>query len=793
MKVSYNWLKEYLDLSGTPLELASQLTRVGFEVEEWHALVPEFSGVKVARVETVNKHPQADKLSVCEVFDGTTRFQVICGAPNVAAGQLVPFAAPGAVLPGGQEIKRVKIRGVESFGMICSRQELGLEKQSEGIWPLDNRLSPGSNVYDVLAVDQDYIFDINVAPNRPDCLSIIGMAREIAAIRAQQLRLPAIELREEMSDPVQSYIKIKIADTEGCRRYAGRVIRGVTVAPSPEWLQKRLESAGMRPINNLVDITNFVLMETGHPLHAFDLQQLQGGSIQVRTAQPGEKFVTLDQKERLLPENTVMICDDGRTVAIGGIMGGLNSEVTEQTIDVLLESAYFDPQHIAYSSRKLGLNSEASQRFERGADINNVIFAINRAAALMAEIAGGKVCSGVVDVYPEPAAPVMIPFRPERINKLLGSNITASQMRLILERLQLQVRETDIVIPAFRVDLTKEIDLVEEVARHTNYSNLPTRITTEILYENPESILEKQIVQLRENLVGLGLQEVITSSMLARDEARSFSAQPAVEIMNPISDDMSVMRPSLLPGLLKTAAYNLNRNNKNLRLFEIGRIFSSAMTDGLPQQPYSVAFLICGSRTPVTWNNAHTSVDFYDIKGLLEAFLEKIRLDNSQLILYDKAEFMSPGEAAEIRYNNDMIGLCGKVSEKVCAAFGIETDIYAVELDIPRITALWNMQPVYKPIARFPYSERDMAFIFDDSVSAAEIMEYIRQTGGNLLNFIEIFDLFKGGNIPPDKKSLAIRLRFQSVDRTLSDMEVDEIFTGMISRIEQRFQASLRK
>jgi len=793
MKVSYNWLKEYVNFDEKPQELAAKLTEVGFEVEEWHALIPEFSKVIVARVKKTEKHPEADKLSICEVWDGAEHHQVICGASNVAAGQLVPFAQIGAVLPAGQEIKRAKIRGVQSSGMICSRQELGLEKQSDGIWPIEKNWVIGSSVFELLSPQQDYVFDINISPNRPDCLSIIGIAREIAAIKGHALRLPVVSIIESADDPVQNHVSIQIQDLDGCLRYAGRVIRGVEVGPSPEWLQKKLETVGLRSINNIVDITNFILMETGHPLHAFDLKQIKGQKINVRASKPGEKFITLDEKERLLPENTVMICDAERAVAIGGIMGGLNSEVTAETTDIMLESAYFYPQRIAWSSRQLGLSSEASQRFERGADINNVIFALDRAADLMSELGGGKISTGICDVYPVQKEAVIIPFRPERINKLLGSQIEAAEMREILKRLQLDVRESDIVIPTFRADLTKEIDIVEEIARHIHFSNLPARTITEILYENPVSPLENQLRSIRDNLIAIGLQEVVTGSMLSREEVQLFSTQQPIEILNPISDDMVVMRTSLLPGLLKTAAYNINRNIRNFRFFEIGRVFRNIMQDGLPQQPYSVAFLISGSRYPVSWNSQNIPLDFYDLKGLLDAFFEKIRLDNSQLILYDKAEFMSSGEAAEIYVNDDKIGLCGKLSTQVCKAFGIEGDMYAVEIDVEQLRNHWTQRPVYRPIARFPYVERDMAFIFSNSVTSVEITDYIRKNGGNLLNYVEIFDVFKGGSISPDKKSLAIRLRFQSLERTLSDTEVDEVFNKIITQIEKRFDASLRK
>lgn len=793
MKVTYNWLKEYVDFSLTPQELAAQLTEAGFEVEEWRPLIPQFSGVVVGKVEKVDRHPQADKLSVCEVSTGLEKFQVICGAPNVTAGQIVPFAQIGAMLPIGLKIKKAKIRGVESFGMICSRQELGLEKASDGIWPFEQSFPLGKDVFELLAAEQDYIFDLNVTPNRPDCLSMFGIAREISAITGQPLRFPDIGLKEDAGKPVESYIRIEIEDTAGCPRYAGRIIHGVRIDDSPVWLQKRLEAVGLRPINNIVDITNFVLMELGHPLHAFDLSQISDNKIQVRASKAGEKFTTLDSKERLLPENTVMICDTQRPVAIGGIMGGMNSEVTTSTADILLESAYFNPQRIAVSAKKLGLSSEASQRFERGADPNGVIRAINRAAVLMAEIAGGTIAQGIIDVYPHPIEPVVITFRAERINKLLGSNLDEALIRSTLQKLDLDVNDVHVIVPTFRVDLKREVDLIEEVARLINYSNLPTRITTEIDYEIQESPQENLISFLRERLIELGLQETVTSGMLAKSEAELFQQDSLIGILNPISDDMTTMRPSLLPGLLKAVAYNLNRNIKDIRFFEIGRVFVNYRQDKLPEQPYSMAIALTGNRHPVTWNNAAVPIDFYDIKGILEVFLDKIFLDNCKIILYDTAEYMTSDETVAIAIDGETIGLCGKISAEVSAKFGIDASVYVVELNADKFAAKLNLQREYKPIAKFPYTDRDMALIFDEAIPVAEIIGFVKGVGGELLNFIEVFDVFRGGVIPAGKKSLAMRLRFQSIERTLSDEEVDKIFRQIIIQTEKRFQASLRK
>ncbi len=793
MRITYSWLKDYIHFEENPFALADKLTNVGFEVEEIIPLVQPFRGVVVAKVEKVSKHPDADKLRVCKVSDGKESFQVICGAPNVAAGQYVPFAKVGAHLPGDFKIKKARIRGIESFGMICSKEELGLEKQSDGIWPFDEKYPLGADVYQLLAEKQDYIYDFFITPNRPDCLSAIGIAREIAAITGLPLRMPKVNLSSVVSNHSHPLPKVTIEDSDGCPRYSARIIRNVEIGPSPQWMQERLEACGIRPINNIVDITNYVLMEYGQPLHAFDLRQIKGGEIIVRSSRPNEKFITLDDKERILPESTVLICDRERAVAIGGIMGGQNSEVSSTTKDILLESAYFKPTRIAFSSKKLGLSSEASQRFERGVDPNGIMEASDRAAALMAELARGEIDQSVTDVYPVRIEPKSIRFRPERINRVLGSHIAEDKIVTLLEGLGLSIKGGFVTVPTFRVDLSQEIDLAEEVARLLNYANLPTHHSVQIRYDLEETSSDRLLAFLRDELIHLGLQEVFTNSMLKESEAELFQNGKNIRILNPISDDMTTMRPSLLPGLLKAVAYNVNRNMSDGRFFEIGRIFTNYQENELPQQPYALAVVITGRRYPESWNNPQEVVDFYDIKGYVENFLSKIFLDNFHFILYDKDSYMAKGETISIETGQHRIGLCGKISPEIVRFFDVNQDVYGFELNIDLLAGFLNQSRPYKPIARFPYSERDMALVVDQSVPAEEILSFIRRTGGKLLHFTDVFDVYEGDKIPAGKKSLAIRMRFQSMEKTLSDKEVDKIFHKIIKECGKQFQASLRK
>lgn len=794
MKVTYRWLKEFVDFDESPAEIAKLLTEAGLEVEEVEPRIKPFSNVVVGYVVKAEKHPNADKLSVCEVKTDDGSYQVICGAPNVRQGQYVPFAKVGAKLPIGIKLKKAKIRGVESFGMICSKEELGLEAHSDGIWAFDKEYPLGSDVYRLLEAEwQDWIYDIAITPNRGDCLSVYGIAREVAALTGNALKPVQPQVNESAKENVKNLVKIEIHDPDGCPRYAGRVIRNVKIAPSPDWMQQKLEAVGLRPINNIVDITNYVLMELGHPLHAFDLAALKGPEIHVRASKAGERFITLDDKERILPENTVMICDAEKAVAIGGIMGGQNSEVSDTTRDVFLESAYFKPERIATASKRLGLSTDASQRFERGVDPENVILAINRAAQLMVDLAGGEVAQGINDVYPRPVQPKEIPLNVERINRVLGTNFDKETIKQKLQSIQLQVHDNRVVVPTFRHDLSIVEDLAEEVARLVNYSNLPGKDRATIPYDMPLSGHERQLRFFREELLNLGLQEIFTQSMVKKEEALPFTEEAPIQIKNPVSDDMAVMRPSLFAGMLKAVSYNLNRNNRDLHFFEIGRIFTHFDGKNIPEQPYALSVVISGHRYLPGWNVGEQFVDFYDIKGYLEVFLSKIFLDNYKIILYDKAKHLAPEESIAIQVGDEIIGTCGQLNPDVCAVFDIERPVYGFELNVDALTQHVNFDRQYQPIPKFPYSERDIALLLDEGVTAADVVKFVKKNGGSLLQSVDIFDVYQGDKIPAGKRSLGLRLRYQSAERTLSDREVDKYFHQIISKTTKHFSASLRK
>ena len=791
MKISYNWLKEYLDLKIDPRQLADRLSLIGLEVEEVIESKFDFPQVVVGQVLNVEPHPHADKLSLCQVTTGDEELTIVCGAPNVHAGQVVPIAKIGAVLSQGLKIHKTKIREVESEGMICSRAELGLEEHSEGIWVLSDNLPVGVPLDKALQLETDYIFDIAVTPNRPDCLSHIGIAREVGALVNQQVKIPAIQLQETGQNAAEQ-IEIEIKTPAGCPRYSARVIRNVRIGESPSWLVRRLEAVGMRPINNIVDITNYVLLETGHPLHAFDYDLIQGKKIIVRESHQAEKFTTLDDKERILNEGTVLICDAKEPVAIGGIMGGLNSEVGTQTQHVLLESAYFTPESIQISARYLGLSTEASQRFERGADPNGNIYALERAAQLMSELAGGEILKGVVDAYPKVIEKRVIPLQVEQINNLLGTSLTKQEMRDILEGIDLKVEGNQITVPTFRPDLHGVADIAEEVARHYGLDHIEPRNQFLIDYNVQVNFFEVFIDTLKSALVGLGYQEIITSSMVNSMMWEKLTEQSLHPIMNPISKDLDGLRNHLIPSLAQVIQYNHNRKNQNLKLFEINRIFLPSGDKNIqPSEELHLAIGLSGKRDGSNWTSMQKEVDFFDIKGIVELICHKISLDNWQFISYSDSVIDENGLAVSVE--KEIIGKLGRLRPRIQEFFEIEGDILVAELNVNKLFDYRKVDRKYQPIPRFPAVLRDLAFTVDEELHSQDLVHLISKKGGSLLSDIEVFDVYRGKQVSEGKKSIAFRLNFQSSDRTLTEDEVNVVMEKIIAEVGKTFQAKLRE
>lgn len=792
MRVSYNWLKDYVKIDISPDELAEKLTMGGLEVEEVISLLPKFEGIIVGKVLSVEKHPNADKLSLCNVDTGNGQVDVICGAPNVSKGQTIPFAPVGTKLPNGLVIKKAKIRGIESSGMICSEQELGLSDQSDGIWELSSDLLIGKDLYEQMVKKQDFVLDISVTPNRPDAMSMVGVARDVGVILSAKLKKPEFKL-SEIKEKSSDFVSVNINNPDGCPRYAARVIRNVKMGNSPQWMAERLIAGGFRPINIIVDITNYVLLELGQPLHAFDLSQVSGSQIEVRDSKKDEKFVTLDEKDRKLPDNTVMICDAEKPVAIGGIMGGLNSEVSGKTTDILLESAYFSPVRIGMSSKKLGLPSEASQRFERGVDPNGIPFACDRAAWLMAELAGGDILEGIVDEYPIPIKPKKINVRLERINHLLGTRLSEKEITDLFSKLEIIYQKGEAFVPTFRPDIDREVDLIEEIARLINYDNIPIKEQTNIDYDVSPNQNEMIHQFLKSEIREQGYLEVLTNSMVSFRELETIDKNDYVKIMNPISDDMNIMRRSLIPGLLKVLAYNINRNVADLRAYEMGRVFHRPETESSDSQPYYLSGIIHGARRNPGWSEQEVGVDFYDIKGSVEAYLDKIFLDNFELILYAKTVYFDQDQAIGIHVNNENLGYFGRIKSEIAQKFNVDSDVYGFEFSVNTLKNHINLNKLFTMYSRFPFVEKDLALIVSSEVKSGELENLIYKVGKPLVKKVGVFDLFKGKQLGDNKKSIAFRIRFQSSERTLNDKEVSKVFNKIIKDAGRNFNATLRE
>lgn len=792
MKVTYTWLKEYVPLTVSPEEAAAALTQLGIEVETLSHLSLDLRNVVVGRVENVQEIGGSVGLKMCAVNVGDATITVVCGAPNVAPGLLVPIALPGAILPGGRQIAPGEFGGVVSEGMICSELELGLSDRSELIMTL----GPGARVGTPLATvvnAEDWVFELNVTPNRPDCLSVIGVARELAVRYQLPLTVPAVSLVES-DESTEERINVGILDQKNCPRYSARYLSEVQLGPSPWWLATRLHRAGMRPINNVVDITNYVMMETGQPLHAFDYDLLEGARINVRQASPGEEFVTLDGRLHQLPEGALLICDGKKPIAIAGVMGGLNSEVSNRTSRVLLESAYFHPQSIRRTAKALGLSTESAQRFERGVDPNGAVYASNRAAQLMAEFCGARVGRGVVDVYPSPIEARALKVRAQRIRQVLGADIPLQECARILSglggKVEVEEESLPVQVPTFRPDLEREIDLIEEIARVWSYDRIPVRTVAPVDFSRPQRMSDAVEERARECLIGLGLYEACTVSLLSPKQALPFGDDTQlVRLKNPLNEEYSVLRPSLIPGLLQVCAHNLNRGVSNVRAYEIGRCF--ARINGKYQEWKALGIVLVGLARPRSWAGEHRESNFFDLKGYLEVLLGCWRLEEVAFVPGDWHVCKAGG--LSVKQSGEVLGRAGILSEEIGERFGIERSaVLIAELYLPAVDMRALRPAVYRPVPRFPHAPRDLSVVVDQHVRAEQLVQAIRSLGGPFLREVQVVDLFVGRQIPQGKKSLTFSLVFQEESRTLRDAEVDEAVGRIIAGLREQTGAVLR-
>ncbi len=801
MKISLNWLKNYIPVDTAPEELAEALTMTGLEVE---AMFDRFArdDIVAGRVIEAQPHPGTDSLTACRVDVGGKTVPVVCGAPNVQIGGLYPCAMPGASLAAGETVEKTKIRGAPSEGMLCSARELGAGSNGSKLLELDPQTAEGTPAARALELS-DTILEIGLTPNRPDCLSFIGVAREVAAITGRELILPELEI-PPVSGAISRTTSVTIQNPEHCPRYAARLVTGITVAPSPFWLQDRLYSIGLKPVNNIVDITNFVMMETGQPLHAFDFDRLSGGRIVVRTAEEAEAFTTLDGREHKLTSDTLMICDAEKPVAVAGVMGGENSEIRQQTCRVLIESACFDPVSIRKTAKRMGISTDASHRFERGVDPEGTLYALERAARLMAEIGNGTLVEGAIDEYPKPLRRQPILFDTEKANHLLGTSIAASQMQELLESVDFAATFADethlrVLPPSFRVDVSRPEDLMEEVARLWGYNRI---ITTFPGTSAPTKLAEREI-RLRETvkdlMCGFGFTEAINYSFAAKDSCRRLELPPEDErqrmlgVLNPLSEEQAVMRTSLLPGLLEAVRKNIAHQVKDLKLFETGRTFLSRGQDRLPEETETLAALWTGLRMPPTWQTKPECCDFYDIKGAAESLLERLYVENPSFrpLTGGQACYTRPGHSARIFAGETEIGLIGEMAPQVLANFDLKQQCFILEINLQRLLPLVPEVRPFSPIPKFPAVSRDITLIVDSSIPAGDIVASIYQTGEALLEQARIFDLYSGAPIPEGSKSVSIRLVYRSARETLADETVNRIHDEITRHLMQTFHASL--
>ena len=808
MQVSYNWLKEYVDIDLTADELAEVMTRAGVAVEHVIPTNKGVSGVVAALV--LDKTPVPDThLNLCHVTtDGENNIQVVCGAANVAAGQKIPFAMVGAELPGGLKIKKAKLRGVESNGMICSSKELGIDpeqippEQKDGILVLPADTVLGTPITEILGLD-DYILELDLTPNRSDCLSVLNIAQEIGALLGQEVRLPQPEFTAD-SDDVNTLITTEIAAPDLCHRYAGKMIRGVKVQPSPFWLQHRLQCAGMRPINNIVDVTNYVMMEYGQPLHAFDYHELADHKINVRKAAADEEIVTLDSQQRKLTDEMLLICDGARAVAVAGVMGGENTEVTDQTTDVFIESAYFNATSVRRTSTKLGLRSEASIRFEKGINLDTVLTAAERAAQLMQLTGGGVVVGGAVDNYPTKHEPVTITLQLAKVNNLLGTDISDDRIKEILESLNFHITEDNgsaitVVVPGYRPDCSIPEDLVEEVARVYGYDAIPQ--TLPYGASSRGSLTEAQKIRdnLVQELVGMGLHEVMNYSFINKnnDEKLNYPMgdirRNSIPIMNPLSEEQGHMRTSIVPGLLNTILFNHNRRNEDVAIFELGKIFlleGELTPEKLANEKWTLGIALKG-KTQQTWNQSGVAYDFYYLKGIVEELVDDMKIADIRFVPCKDNSIYHPGRAAYLYLNGQQAGVFGELHPAIADNYGIDDRVYVAELDVDTIIAVGTGKIQLKPLPKFPASTRDMAVVVSEAVAAADLEKAIWAVGSELLDDVKIFDVYQGGQIASGSKSIAFALTFQA-DRTLTVEEVNVEYDKIFGALEQQFNAAMR-
>jgi len=803
MKVSLSWLSEYVNIELKANVLADALTMAGLEVETVSDRYDYLNRVVVGRVAEIRPHPKNDVLKLCRVETGGRTISVVCGAPNTQEDMLAPCALPGTVLPNGTVLEKSLIREEVSEGMLCSEIELGLGAESAGIMELSRNLSIGDPLNQALGLS-DKVFEIDLTPNRPDCLSVIGIAREIAAIQKTHLKYPEIRLPES-SDDIYQYTSVSINDPELCPRYAASLIVDITVEPSPFWLQDRLISVGLKPINNIVDITNFVMMETGQPLHAFDLDHLAENRIVVRAAGKDGSFITLDGKERRLDAEMLMICDGQKPVAIGGVMGGLNSEVEDATTRILLESAYFNPVSIRKTSKKLGLSTDASHRFERGVDPDGAVRALQRATLLIADIGKGKRVKGVIDEHPIPASKKTIILSAKALNRHLGTRLNLTEIESHLKSIEVEVEKIDddklqVVPPSCRVDISRFEDLSEEIARLYGYNNIETTFPLIPAESRPDSGKIASRGTAKRLMVGLGFTEAINYSFISELSGDRLELEPddpkrnTAGILNPLSEDQSVMRTSLIPGLLETMHYNLSMQNYSIKLFEIGNVFfNTGKKDAQPDEIEMFAGLWTGNRVDAAWFSKEIHCDFYDLKGVVEELIRNLGGISATFtrIPPESCLFTNPGASSHIIVENKGLGFIGEVHPAVLRNYNLKQKTFIFELNFDQLIAYCSGDKATQPLPKFPATSRDVTLIVDTDIETYHILKSVENLNEKLIEDIHLFAVFQGDPVPVGKKSVSFRITYRSSAETLEDNTVNHLHMQIADKVVKKFNATL--
>ncbi len=794
MKAPLNWLREYVAITLPLPELGEKLTMSGTEVTGIES-VGGWENIVVGEVVEIKPHPQAERLQLATVSIGAERITAVCGAPNLALGQKVPFARIGAQLFDPQsgklvKVKRAKIRGIASEGMICSERELGISERHEGIMVLPPDAPVGVPLDDYLG---DAILDLDITPNRPDCLSIIGIAREIAALTGESVRLPELSY-DETAEPIEQKASVEIQDPDLCPRYCATLITDVKVGPSPSWLEQRLLACGMRPINNIVDVTNYVMLEYGQPLHAFDYEKLAQRKIIVRRAGEGESITALDGVDRALLSDMLVIADGEGAVAIAGVMGGADSEVTEETTAVLIESANFNAPSLRRTSMALKLRSEASLRFEKGISPELPLPAIRRATQLMAALSGGRIAKGIIDVYPGKREPKPISLSARQVRRILGMDMAIQKMTQVLSSLGFQCQavgpeEISVTVPYWRTDVRLPDDLVEEIARIMGYDEFPVTLPSGALPRHEPDPMRELRETVADILAGCGLQEVITYSLTSLETLRQLSPQvQPLRVANPITTEQEYLRTTLFPGLLSALSANEKHEEESIRLFEVGKVYLPREGD-LPQERYLVAGVLGGSRLDRSWHGPGEALGFFDAKGIVETLFERLGVEVS--FEPSAEEIFSPGRRARMVVGGETVGLLGEIHPRIAHGFDITSpSVSLFEIDLEMLLPATEQPRRYQPIARFPPTLRDIALVVDSATPSKKVQDIIQSSP--LVAKVTLFDVYSGEPVPPGRKSLAFRIHYQSPKRTLTDEEVNQEQESILERLHRELGATLR-